>query len=58
MRPAVGIGLEAALLQNAGRHGEARETYQRLPALAPTTLYGPHIADARARLASLPGQGN
>jgi tetratricopeptide (TPR) repeat protein len=48
----------AALLQNAGRHGEARETYQRFLSLAPTTLYGPQIADARARLASLPGQGN
>lgn len=48
----------ATLLQIAGRHGEARETYQRFLSLAPTTLYSPQIADARARLASLPGQGN
>jgi len=46
-----------ALLHVAGRHAEARETLERFVALAPASLYDRQIADARTRLAALPGEG-
>jgi tetratricopeptide (TPR) repeat protein len=51
------IGTEYVLgmiLQQAGRTADAGASLSRFLALAPATLYGPQIADAKQRLAALP----
>ena len=42
------------ILEQSGRAADARVALERFLALAPPALFGPHIDDAKRRLAALP----